>query len=136
MEPLFELLAIIAEIFFESAIESAAAALLDLALRAIDRIFPSSHPRPEFAFHVYAILGAVAGLLSVLAVPHPMVHRSRFRGISLLVSPLVTGLAMALVGFLLRRRGKKIAALESFAYGFAFAFGMALVRYFFLIHQN
>jgi hypothetical protein len=47
-----------------------------------------------------------------------------------LISPVITGLVMAFAGILLRRRGKKITGIESFAYGFSFAFGMALVRYF------
>jgi hypothetical protein len=132
MEGLIELLLVVAEIFFEAFIESAAAALVDLALRALTRIFPASHPRPEFAALGYAFLGAVAGGLSVFVVPHPLVRPSRFHGISVVVSPFVTGLTMASVGLLLRRQGKKITGIESFAYGFSFALGMALVRYFFV----
>ena len=136
MEGLIELLLVIAEIFFEAFIESAAAALVDLALRAFTRIFPTSHPRPELAALGYALLGAVAGGLSVFIVPHPIVRPSKFHGISVVVSPVVTGLTMAFVGFLLRRRGKKITGIESFAYGFSFAFGMALVRYFFVSRMH
>jgi hypothetical protein len=130
MEFLFELLLAIAEIFFEAAIESASAALVDLAVRAFTRVFPTSHPRPEFAVVGYGLLGALAGQVSVFLFPHAMVHPSRFRGVSVLISPVITGLVMAFAGILLRRRGKKITGIESFAYGFSFAFGMALVRYF------
>jgi hypothetical protein len=38
---------------------------------------------------------------------------------------------MSLTGFLLRQRGKTVVQIESFSYGFAFAFGMALVRFLF-----
>jgi hypothetical protein len=47
---------------------------------------------------------------------------------SLLISPVIAGLLMALVGSTLRKRGKKVVRLESFGYGFAFAFGMAFIR--------
>jgi hypothetical protein len=130
MEFLFELLLTIAEIFFEAAIESAAAALADLVVRAFARVFPTSNPRPELAVVGYALLGALAGKVSVFLFPYAMVHPSRFRGVSVLISPVITGLVMAFAGILLRRRGKKITGIESFAYGFSFAFGMALVRCF------
>jgi len=66
--------------------------------------------------------------LSVLIFPHPLFHPSRIHGISLLISPVIAGLLMALLGSTLRKRGKKVVRLESFGYGFAFAFGMALIR--------
>jgi hypothetical protein len=50
-------------------------------------------------------------------------------GISLLISPLLTGLAMATVGRGVRRRGRAPVRIESFGYGFAFAFAFALVRF-------
>jgi hypothetical protein len=34
-------------------------------------------------------------------------------------------------GAVLRRRGKRVTRMESFGYGFAFALGMALMRFFF-----
>jgi len=61
--------------------------------------------------------------------PHPFVHRSGVHGISLLVAPIVTGSIMALIGAALRRYGKKTIQIEGFWYGFAFAFGFALVRF-------
>ena len=130
MEVLFELLLTIAEIFFESAIASAAAALVDIAGRAFTRVFPTSQPRPEFAMLVYAFLGAIVGVASVRAFPHAIVRPSRFHGVSVLVAPVITGLVMAGIGMVLRRKGKKTTGIESFAYGFAFAFGMAAARYF------
>jgi hypothetical protein len=109
--------------------ESAAAALVDLAARALIKVFPKSHARPEFALVAYALLGAEAGGLSVLIVAHPVFRSSKFHGVNVLVSPLVTGVVMAFIGSTVRKRGKQITRIESFAYGYAFAFGMALVRY-------
>ncbi len=38
---------------------------------------------------------------------------------------------MSLLGRLVRKRGRTAIDIESFKYGFAFAFGMALVRLYF-----
>jgi hypothetical protein len=40
---------------------------------------------------------------------------------------------MSLVGSILGRQGKSVAQIESFGYGFALAFGIALIRYLFAI---
>jgi hypothetical protein len=37
---------------------------------------------------------------------------------------------MSMVGSTLRERNKKAMQIENFGYGFAFAFGMAFVRFF------
>jgi hypothetical protein len=132
MEGIFELLLVIAEIFLEVFIETAGAVLLDPVLRALTRIFPKSSASPETAAAGYTCFGLLAGVLSIVIVPHPLVRASKFHGMIVLVSPLITGLIMALVGSVVRRRGKRITQIESFAYGFSFAFGMALIRYFFL----
>jgi len=55
-----------------------------------------------------------------------MVH-----GISLFVGPLIAGLMMSGTGAILRRLGKKVVRLERFRSGYAFAFAVALVRFFF-----
>jgi hypothetical protein len=128
-ELLFELLL---ELLGEFLLELAVAAVLDLVLRAIAKVFEAFRfANPVLASVSYVLLGALAGGLSLLIFPHPLVHPSRLHGINLLVSPIATGLAMSLLGFMLSRYSKKVTRIESFGYGFAFAFGMALVRFFF-----
>jgi len=133
-ELLFELLLAFGELFLEVLFEFAGEALLDLALRAIAEVFETSRfTSPVLASVGYTLLGASAGGLSLFIFPHPLVHPSRLHGINLLVSPIVTGLVMSLIGSILSRQGKKVVQIESFGYGFAFAFGMALIRYFFVM---
>jgi len=133
-ELLFELLLAFGELFLEVLFEFAGEALLDLALRAIAEVFETSRfASPVLATVGYTLLGASAGGLSLFIFPHPLVHPSRLHGINLLVSPIVTGLMMSLIGSILSRQGKKVVQIESFGYGFAFAFGMALIRYFFVV---
>jgi hypothetical protein len=133
VDGLVELLLLLAEFLLEVLFEFAGEALLDLSLRAIAGIFePSRLENPVLASISYTFLGCLAGGFSLLVFPHPLVHPSRIHGISLLVSPIATGLVMSLIGSALRRRGKKVVQVESFGYGFAFALGMALIRFFFV----
>ena len=73
-------------------------------------------------------MGLGLGFLSSLVLPHPLVHPSKLHGISLLISPVITGLIMGMVGQMVRRRGNTPVRIESFAYGFTFAFAFALLR--------
>jgi hypothetical protein len=74
-------------------------------------------------------VGAAIGWISILVIPSPIFHPGRFHGLSMILSPLLTGLVLAFVGSDLRRRKEMPATLESFWGGFAFALGMALVRF-------
>jgi hypothetical protein len=108
------------------------AAVLDLVLRAIAKVFETLRfANPVLALTSYALLGALSGGSSLLVFPHPLVHPSRLHGINLLASPTTTGLAMSLIGSSLSRQDKKVTRIESFGYGFAFAFGIVLIRYLF-----
>ena len=70
------------------------------------------------------LAGAVIGGLSLLIVPHLLIHNGFLRIANLALAPLATGLLMLGVS---RWRGRD-DDLPSFASGFAFAFSMALVR--------
>jgi hypothetical protein len=126
------LLEMLLELVGEFLLELVMAAVLDLVLRAIAKVFETFRfANPVLALASYVLLGALSGGLSLLVFPHPLVHPSRLHGINLLVSPTATGLAMSLIGSMLSRQDKKVTRIESFGYGFAFAFGIALIRYLF-----
>jgi hypothetical protein len=132
LELLFAFLGMLLEIFLEAAFEFVIESVGALVLRVIEAVFDTSEfKNPLQACIGYAFLGGVAGGLSLLFVPHPLVHPSRVPGLSLVISPILTGLGMSLVGSARRKRGKRAMQIESFGYGFAFAFGMALVRFLF-----
>ena len=106
------------------------AAIWDLLLRALEEIFKTSEARsPVFAFFGYILVGLLTGGLSLLFLPHRIIQHSRIPGASLIVSPLITGLMMSATGSFLRKRNKRVTRIESFGYGFAFAFGVALIRF-------
>ena len=78
------------------------------------------------------LMGVAAGILSVLLFGRRLVPRPVIPGLSLVLSPIVTGIAMDWMGKLLTERGKHRPALFSFWAGAVFAFGMALVRFVYL----
>lgn len=129
-EIVFALLEILAEGLFElfgEAIVALAvhgARALGLSPRALNRALSTC---------IYVGIGVIAGWISFLALPHPLVRPSaRFHGISLLISPLLAASGMSLVGSALRRKRRRTTQIETFGYAFAFAFAMALVRFIFV----
>jgi len=129
LDLLFEILLALLELILEALLELIGGAVLDLVSRLLSGAFEAlESATPAVATLIYTLLGVFAGGCSLLIFPHHLVHRLRVPGISLVVSPMLTGTALSLVGAFLRSRGKATTRIESFRYGFAFAFGMAIVR--------
>ena len=137
-ELLGAILGAIAELLLEAFMEVVAAAVLDLASRALLGLFTGLSDaiggNRILASFMYGLLGVLAGALSLLVLPFRLIHPQRpigFHGISLLISPIIAGFVLSTVGALMRKWGKKVTPVETFGYGFTFALGMALVRFFF-----
>ena len=127
---LTELLAVLAELLGELLLQLLAEGIADVASRVLGERFEAARAKNIIASSVpYAAAGFVVGIVSVAVFPHPLVRPARIHGISLIVSPLLTGLIMSQVGSLLRRRNRRVVQIDSFGCGFAFAFGMALARF-------
>jgi hypothetical protein len=125
------LLELLAQIFLEAAFEFVADLLGALVVRMFEWVFDRSEiATPVFAFLAYLCFGMVAGGLSVLLFPHRLIRPAGLPGLSLILSPTLAGLGMALIGSAQRKRNKRPTQIESFSYGFAFALGLALVRFF------
>jgi hypothetical protein len=128
---LLSVLAAIAELFLEVLLEVFLEALVALGSRATRSAFAAALKTNRYIAPISCVLlGVSGGLLSVLVFPQRLVHTSRFHGVSLLVSPVITGLVMSQIGRAMRRRGQESVEIESFGYGFAFALAVALVRLF------
>jgi hypothetical protein len=137
-ELLAAILGAIAELLLEAFMELIAAAVLDLASRASLDVFTgltdAIKENKILTGVMYGLLGVFAGVLSLLILPHRLIHREHpigFHGISLLIRPIIAGSVLSSVGAAMRRWGKKVTPVETFGYGFAFALGMALVRFLF-----
>lgn len=131
-EILGAIIAAVFELFAEVFLVILAEAFTVFLGRVFGEVFGDEEYSPVVAFFGYGLLGLLAGGVSVWLFPHPLVHPSRLHGISLLLSPLITGAVMSTIGFMLRRKGKEPARIESFTYGFVFALGMSLIRFFFV----
>ena len=122
---------IILELILEGVLYIAGDLLVELGFRSLGEAFTSREERnPLLAGIGYALLGTIAGFLSLLIFPDAIVRSGRFHGINILVSPALAGLGMAGLGWLLERSGKRRLRIDSFAFGFVFALPMALVRFY------
>lgn len=123
------ILSTIADVLLELVLD----ALFALIGRVLEDIFAGIRKPVPFVTAISAVLlGAASGELSLVIFPHPLVRPSKIHGISLLLSPMLTGFVMAMVGRGLRRLGKRTLPTETFTYVFLFAFAIALVRFVFV----
>lgn len=123
------ILSALAEVLLESVFQLFVEAIVDLIARSVRSLFANaSEVNPILAAVLYFSLGFALGGASLFLFPHPVFHPSRFHGISLLVSPVLTGMIMSMIGSMIRRRGREPVRIESFSCGFAFALGMAIIR--------
>jgi hypothetical protein len=74
-----------------------------------------SKTNPPITILKFTLLGLALSFVSILVLPQPLVRPSKFHGISLLISPVVTGLFMGFIGRTVRRRGRNTVQIESFA---------------------
>ena len=124
-----DLLGLIFELLVETLFEIGISVIVAGVYRLLRRFWITARRgNAAFAALVLILIGASLGSLSVLVFPHPVVPASKLHGISLLVSPLITGLAMAAIGDGVRRSGRLPVRIESFSYGFVFAFTFSLIR--------
>lgn len=125
-----QILLTMAGALLELVLEFAGEAIVVLLLRAGRKLFTTLLAANQvLSILLIALLGVALGFSSVSLFPHPLVHPSRYHGISLVLSPLMAGAVMAQVGRLVRSRGAEPVANESFGYGFVLALSMALVRF-------
>jgi hypothetical protein len=123
VEILFEL---VAEVLLQVVFEALAEAGVHVA-----RNPTKDPPRPWLAAIGYAGLGAIAGGISVWLVPALFMTSQKAQLLNLLVAPVFAVLVMMAIGSWRRSRGQELIRLDRFAYGWLFAFAMALVRYVF-----
>ena len=124
MEFIFELLF---EFFGELLLQLALELLAELGLRAVGR--PFAKPLHPLAGGIgYALLGAIAGGLSLWWFPQLFIASHAGRIANVIVTPILSGTAMAALGAWRRRRDQHTVLIDRFAYAFIFAMAMALIR--------
>jgi len=124
MEFIFELLF---EIFGELLLQIVLELLFEFGLRSLQQPFKKT-PNPLLGGIGYALFGAVAGALSLWWFPQLFIASHAGRIANVIVTPILSGLAMAALGAWRRKRDQSTILLDRFAYAFIFAMAMALVR--------
>jgi hypothetical protein len=117
-------------IFGELLIQLLGELLLEFGFHALAEPF-RREPNPWLAALAYAAFGAAAGGLSLWLLPTHLTPAGLMRTLNLMFTPIVAGLAMAALGAWRVRRGQPLLRIDRFLYGYVFALGLALVRFFF-----
>jgi hypothetical protein len=104
--------------------------LIEFGFQSIgDSFRQRTRSHPVIAGAGAALMGGLAGVLTSLSWPTRILQPGPFRGVSLLVSPVITGLIMDRYGQWREDRGAGRSFLATFWGGALFAFTMALVRF-------
>jgi hypothetical protein len=128
LEFIFE---VIFEFFGEVLLQLAVSLLAEAGLHAVRNPDEVAAPRSPWLLACgYALLGLLAGGISLLVLPHSFMHTQATRIASLLLTPVAGGLALALLGAWRRRKGQATIELDRFGYGYVFALAMAAVRFY------
>jgi len=121
LEILFELLA---ELLFQIVGE----VLVEQGLHSLAQPF-RQRPNIWLAVLGYTLLGALLGALSLWAFPNHLTRDGWPRLLNLVLTPVLAGLAMTLLGRWRARRGDAVLRIDRFACGYLFALSMAVVRF-------
>ncbi len=125
MDFLFELiLQVLGEFLLQVLVETA----FEIGVRSLADTYRRRH-NPLLATIGYAMWGAIAGGISLLFLPHPLVTGPVFRRVGLVAIPLMSAVAMSLIGRWREGKGQNLVKLDRFGYAFVFAFAMTLVRF-------
>src|SRR5689334_12529076 len=94
MAILFEL---IVQFLWELLLQIIFEILAEFGVHCAKEVF-EGRPNPWFAAIGYVMLGAIAGVISVVAVPAMFISGRGFQIASLVVTPILAGAAMTLIG--------------------------------------
>ena len=133
MEFLGEVVVALLQVFGEFVLQIVIEALVELGARQATSLYgtrPSPKPfHPVLACLVYGILGAALGALSLIFFPASLAHALWLRILTLVIVPVLAGLAMNALGNWRRRHDQTIIRLDHFGYAYLFALALAIVRF-------
>jgi hypothetical protein len=130
MEIIFELLLGLAQVVAELLLQFVFELLGGILISSLREPFRRPEPvHPVLAAFGYALLGGIAGIISLWLFPSVLIEKEWLRIVNLIVTPLAAGAAMAALGAWRRRRDKPVIRLDRFGYGFLFALAMSGVRF-------
>jgi|SRR5215213_147634 len=122
-------MSILFEILLEALLPLIVELLAEPVLNKLGRIpLVSATARVIVTAILYFGAGLVAGFFSLLIFPKAFARNSTLPGISLVITPVLGGLLLSFIAWLRVRTNDWTIRLETFAYGFLFAFAMTLLR--------
>jgi hypothetical protein len=125
-------MSILLEILLELVVPLFAEFLAELALHELRRLpWMQKTGRVVLTAIIYFGVGLIAGVISLLIFPKAFARSSTLPGISLVITPILGGLLMSYIAWLRVRTWDWTIRLETFAYGFLFAFAMTWLRFLF-----
>ena len=125
-------MSILLEILLELVVPLFAEFLAELALHELGRLpWMRKTGRVVLTAIIYFGVGLIAGVISLLIFPRAFARSSTLPGISLVITPILGGLLMSYIAWFRVRTWDWTIRLETFAYGFLFAFAMTWLRFLF-----
>jgi hypothetical protein len=101
--------------------------LMEIGFRSLADVFKKKR-NPIFSAIGCILWGAIAGGISLAVFPASFIARSDLKLLNLL-TPVLVGALMVLLGRLRARKGRDLVELDRFGYAFLFALTMSLVRF-------
>lgn len=133
MEFLAEALVAFLQVFGEFLLQLVLEALVELGAQGVASVSRGRPPptplHPVLAGLGYTLLGAAMGAFSLHFFPASLAHARWLKILTLMLVPLLAGLAMNALGAWRLRRDQNIIRLDRFGYAYLFAFALALVRF-------
>jgi hypothetical protein len=122
---------LICELLFQLLGEVILQLVLQMGFRGLAKPFQKASYNTYWLAVWCFFAGAIAGGLSLLMLPQHLMPNMGFRAINLFVTPCAVGACMNLLGNIRKKRDLSTLQIDSFLFGFLFAFAMALVRFIF-----
>ena len=121
----------IIQIILEALLEILGGAAVELLIIITRRIpwVDQAATKLVFGLVLFAV-GGFLGLVSLAIFPNAIVRSQTLPGISLVITPVLTGAAMVAIAWVLQWREKPVIRLGHFGIGYVVALGMALVRFY------
>ena len=117
-------------IFGELLLQLLAEFLFHLGFHSLaETVTPREKRNPVLAFFGYVLFGIIIGGLSLVLFPELLLDDKSHSLGNLIVTPILAGLMMNTIGVIRKKQEKNIIRLDSFLFGFIFAFAMGIVRY-------
>ncbi len=117
------------EVFGELLLQAIGETLIQTGFRSLGEPF-RRQPNPWLAAFGFVLFGTVLGGLSLLIFPNNFAAET-WRIANLLITPILVGGLMMLIGAWRAKRGEPTLRIDKFSYGYLFALALGLVRYFF-----